>query len=443
MSGLQPLRIPASFWRRDDVGDALGRRDVGALFRLLRQHAGASQQRIGTAVDLQQGSVSVIMSGERTITSIDVLERIADGLAMPDDARTRLGLAPRGSGSGLPRRIALGLGLVAAISPATLTAVLRESAAEAVEYTRERGASAVGAGTLDHLTTVVAGLDRAYPWQPRAELFPLARAYRQYVEQLLAGSHTLAEARELYVHGAYLSHILSDLAHDLGSTVAARAYANDAHQLADQADHDELRAWAADSLALALLYSDLPAEAANATLRALRRVPRRHPLAARLHARLAQCRARQGNRTAAVTALTKARRVCDRLPAEMSSRHGTDSAEHVSQSITSYAAATHADLGDWTRAESEARTALDVAKWSPGRAASAHLDLATALAHLGSPDEAAHHGVQAFAFCASTLCLREKSARLDTALTTRFPNLPATRDFHDRYRQLATHANPV
>ena len=35
--------------------------------------------------------------------------------------------------------------------------------------------------------------------------------------------------RALYVHGAYLSHILSDLSHDLGSTVAARAYAVDSY----------------------------------------------------------------------------------------------------------------------------------------------------------------------------------------------------------------------
>lgn len=265
MGGLEPLRIPASFWHRSDVDEALGRRDVGALFRLLRQHAGASQQRIGVAVDLQQGSVSVIMSGERAITSIDVLERIADGLAMPDDCRVRLGLAPREGG--VARRTALGIGLVAAISPATLTAVLRESAAEAVEYTRLRGASAVGAGVLDHLTTVVAGLDRAYPWQPATELFPLARAYRSYVEQLLTGRHTLAEARELHVHAAYLSHVLSDLAHDLGSTVAARAYAHDAYQLADQAGHDELCAWAADSLAVAVLHADQARDAERAVLR--------------------------------------------------------------------------------------------------------------------------------------------------------------------------------
>lgn len=441
MGALEPLRVPASFWRRDEVGAALDRRDVGALFRLLRQHAGASQQRIGTAVDLQQGSVSVIMNGDRTITSIDVLERIAEGLAMPDDSRVRLGLAPREHG--LPRRTALGIGLVAAISPATLTTVLGESAAEAVEYTRLRGATAVGAGTLDHLTTVVAGLDRAYPWQPATELFPLARAYRQYVEQLLAGCHTLAEARELHVHGAYLSHILSDLAHDLGSTVAARAYANDAYELADQAGHDELCAWAADSLAVVLLHADQPRDAERALQQGIRRAPRQHPLAARLHARLALCRARLGNSSGTVDALTKARQRCDRLPPEMPSRLATDSADHIAHSITTYAASCHIDLGNWRQAETEARVSLDVAKWSSHRAAEAHLDLGTALANLGSPDEAATHGRHAFAYRVASGRAHTRAAQLDSALTARYPHEPAVKDFHDRYRHLATQAIPV
>lgn len=439
MSGVRPLRVPASFWRRPDVDDALGGRDVGALFVLLRRYAGASQQRIGVAVDLQQGSVSVIMSGERAITSIDVLDRIATGLGMPDDSRVRLGLAPRESG-GLPRRTALGIGLVAALSPATLTAVLRESAAEAVEYTRVRGSSAVGAGVLDHLTTVIAGLDRAYPWQPATELFPLARAYRQYVEQLLGGQHTLTEARELYVHGAYLSHICSDLAFDLGSTVAARAYANDAYQLADHAGHAELCAWAADSLSVVLLAADQPREAATIALRGTSRAPARHPLAARLHARSALCLAREGKRTAATAALTKARKVCDRLPDTMPSRLTTDSAEHVARSINTYAATCHIELGEWKQAETNARAALDVAQWSPTRAASAHLELANALAHLGQPDAAADSGQQAIAIGVVGDRAHRSAGRLDTALTTSYPDLPATKDFHDHYRHLTANA---
>ncbi|MGH3734215.1 MAG: helix-turn-helix domain-containing protein [Micromonosporaceae bacterium] len=89
------LTIPGDFWPRPPVRDALRRRDIGALFHLFKRYAGASQTRIGTAVGLEQGYVSKVMTGRRTITAIDVLERIADGCAMPDESRMLLGLAPR------------------------------------------------------------------------------------------------------------------------------------------------------------------------------------------------------------------------------------------------------------------------------------------------------------------------------------------------------------
>lgn len=71
----------------------LAARDIGALFRLLARHTGASQTRIGAAVGLEQGYVSRIIAGRR-VTSIEVLERIASGCGMPDEARMTLGLAP-------------------------------------------------------------------------------------------------------------------------------------------------------------------------------------------------------------------------------------------------------------------------------------------------------------------------------------------------------------
>ncbi|MGH3991399.1 MAG: helix-turn-helix domain-containing protein, partial [Pseudonocardiaceae bacterium] len=260
MGALDPLRIGAAFWQRDDVNRALDQRDIGALFRLLRRHVGASQHRIGTAVELQQGTVSAIMKGDRAVTSIDVLERIADGLRMPDQARMRLGLAPK-EADAMRRRTALGLGLAAALSPTALTDILRESAAEAMEFTRERSMTAVGTGTLDHLAEVAAELYRSYPGRPAAGLFPIARAYRQRVAQLLNGRHTLQQARELYVRAADLSDLLSDLAWDLGSREAAEAYAIDSYRHAEQAGHDELCAWASGALSTWMLWSGQPTKA--------------------------------------------------------------------------------------------------------------------------------------------------------------------------------------
>jgi transcriptional regulator with XRE-family HTH domain len=68
---------------------------MGALFRLLYQYTGLSQMRIATAVGLGQGRISEVINGTRAIGHTRVFERIADGLDMPDHARTLLGLSPR------------------------------------------------------------------------------------------------------------------------------------------------------------------------------------------------------------------------------------------------------------------------------------------------------------------------------------------------------------
>ncbi|MEU0550508.1 helix-turn-helix transcriptional regulator [Micromonospora sp. NPDC005979] len=90
---LDPLRIPEDAWSHGEVLAVLAARDIGRLFRWITSLTGASQSRIGAAVGLEQGYVSRIIAG-RKVTSIDVLERIADGCRMPDQARTTMGLAP-------------------------------------------------------------------------------------------------------------------------------------------------------------------------------------------------------------------------------------------------------------------------------------------------------------------------------------------------------------
>ncbi|GAA4630346.1 hypothetical protein GCM10023196_055340 [Actinoallomurus vinaceus] len=93
---MKTLEIPPSLWNGDEVLAALARRDIGQLFRLVRQYIGASQTQIAAACDMTQGKVSEYMKrGGRQVLALEVFERIADGLDMPDDARMTLGLAPR------------------------------------------------------------------------------------------------------------------------------------------------------------------------------------------------------------------------------------------------------------------------------------------------------------------------------------------------------------
>ena len=93
---IAPFTVPADLWRRPETLDALRNRDIGRLFRLLRQYAGASQTQIAIACGMTQGKVSETMKPRgRRVTSLEVFERIADGLDMPDHARMTLGPAPR------------------------------------------------------------------------------------------------------------------------------------------------------------------------------------------------------------------------------------------------------------------------------------------------------------------------------------------------------------
>ncbi|MFJ6540480.1 helix-turn-helix domain-containing protein [Streptomyces sp. NPDC091385] len=92
-TAMEPIEPPDWTWERADVRQALRARDMGAVFRHIQKHTGASQARIGVATGMAQGRVNEIINGRREVTRLDVYERIADGLHMPDDARHLLGLA--------------------------------------------------------------------------------------------------------------------------------------------------------------------------------------------------------------------------------------------------------------------------------------------------------------------------------------------------------------
>ena len=93
------IQIPASLWERPEVIAALRNRDIGRFFALVQQYAGASQTQIGIACVLPQGKVSDIIRGVQQVEKLEVFERIANGLGLPDPARISLGLAPRHPGS--------------------------------------------------------------------------------------------------------------------------------------------------------------------------------------------------------------------------------------------------------------------------------------------------------------------------------------------------------
>src|SRR6266545_882406 len=97
-STFEPIHLPEWAWRSDEARQILRDRNTAAILHMAQQYAGASQHRIATAIGILQGRVSEILKGNRQVSALEVFERIADGLNMPDHARVTLGLAPRHGG---------------------------------------------------------------------------------------------------------------------------------------------------------------------------------------------------------------------------------------------------------------------------------------------------------------------------------------------------------
>jgi tetratricopeptide (TPR) repeat protein len=364
---------------------------------------------------------------------------------------SHLGLAGSGDG-GAPsearevdptkRRDALRLGLAATVAPAAMAAVLGEAAAEAMEFTRLAGASAVGPGTFDHLQAAAAAIDRSYTTEPPAEVFAVARAYRARVHELIRGPHTLKQGRELYVWAAWLSELLAWLAHDLGHPLTAEAYAIDCYEHADQAGHDELCAWAADALASIATYTDRPDRAVAAARRGIVRAPDSHPIAVRLRAQAARAHARLGRRDDCESLLYEAAELHDRLPARAPAHHGIESRALADYAMTAHPASASLWLGDHRQARRQAETALAESEKGPAKDRSAsreaivRIDLALAVVHLGEPDAAADLGRQALASPRYVKSVLTRAGDLDAALTAQYAETGFARDFHERYLEL-------
>lgn len=90
-----PIALSDLSWQNTEIRNALRARDMGSLFRYVQHHSGASQARIAVATGMTQGRVNELINRRREVSRLDVFERIADGLGMPDDARRLLGLAPQ------------------------------------------------------------------------------------------------------------------------------------------------------------------------------------------------------------------------------------------------------------------------------------------------------------------------------------------------------------
>ncbi|MEU1944634.1 helix-turn-helix domain-containing protein [Streptomyces sp. NPDC020125] len=83
---------PGALWSHPQLAAAVLSEDWGAVFRAYRKLTGLSQSRLGERVGLAQPDVSDIERGRRHVTSVEVRQRIVEGLGIP--SRLQASAAP-------------------------------------------------------------------------------------------------------------------------------------------------------------------------------------------------------------------------------------------------------------------------------------------------------------------------------------------------------------
>jgi antitoxin component HigA of HigAB toxin-antitoxin module len=121
----ETIRLPEAAWHRAEVRDAVAARDIPALLRYAQAYSGASQGKLAGAFGMTQSRVNEIINRRRAVTNLDVFERIAAGLEIPDDVRMLLGLAPVGPHAAFP---------LAELSEVTAIYPSQAAAAEAIRH---------------------------------------------------------------------------------------------------------------------------------------------------------------------------------------------------------------------------------------------------------------------------------------------------------------------
>jgi transcriptional regulator with XRE-family HTH domain len=212
--------VPPSLIADPAFAEACAKRDIGAVFRLARVKAGMHPSRISRLTGLTVSRVGEIVAGRRNPTSMDVLERIADGLRLPGHL---FGLAPRQW----------------ELSPASAGPATPET----WEVVDTLARSDTDQSVLLHLEAAILQTAARYPSVGPRELIPALNRQLAKVHQLLAEPQTLRARCRTVELLSILSGLLG-LAHlDFGDATRSAAFMHIGQVASREAQSDALTAW--------------------------------------------------------------------------------------------------------------------------------------------------------------------------------------------------------
>ncbi len=240
-----PDYLPDELLGQPDFIAACRARDLGRIFSAAME-SGFTVSHLARRCEMTAGQVTAYMRQGRQAQELAVFDRVSDGLHIPGDL---LGMGPRTWEKSIEnnsRDIALAIGREhpesmpfgsgSPFDPATIA----DRISELANWTETTD---VADGTLSYLDSATFELAHDCLTIPPPQTGERADVLVKRISDILRTGHQrLAQTRDLYVIAGKLSAILSWISSDLGQLAAADAHARNGWTLAEQADHNGLRA---------------------------------------------------------------------------------------------------------------------------------------------------------------------------------------------------------
>lgn len=440
-----PEHLPPDVLARPDFVAACAHRDLGGILRIAQKWGGAgfTVSHLARRCEMTVSQVQDYIKHGRHARSIEIFERVADGLHIPGQMLgvTRRPWEPEAAGPAGPLvRASPGAG-VGLARPAHATAhdgaaVSSGEDLDIMLMIQEADRTDIGTGTIEGLYALFDKLCRDYPSAPAPDLQrQLKRLYARTM-QLRQGRMTFAQHRELIAVSGWVTALLACVDWDMNQREAAETARAASSRFAKEIEHAELIAWSYEMQAWFALtegrYSDVTSIA-----RAAQTIGGENSAKVQLIMQEARGWARLGNRKAAETAIDRGHSLLQKLPAIDYPRHFL----YDRSKFPFYVASCYQWLGCDAKAaeyagqvfrECEAR---GTAERSPMRLADIHITLGLIHARGGDLDAASEAGFRALAFQRkSGPSLLIRAAELDRALAAGFPGARQARAFDDRLK---------
>ncbi|WP_435220751.1 helix-turn-helix domain-containing protein [Streptomyces sp. Tue6028] len=380
--------IPDTVWLAPDIQTAIANWDFGLASRLIREQAGLRQDDMAFMTGLSQSFLSMLEAGSRRLTNLDKAARFLQGIRTPEAL-----LAPpfRESAApvvaGYPLHAGPGPGhhdaLPATPDPTDLNELAARAAAQSLHFTNEITKTNVSDVELAALESTLTEIATDYVHAPLHKVFTNLVRTRDRLFSLLNGRQPLGQTRELFLLTGTSCLLLAHASQNLGDEDAAIAQLQTAWTFAEQAGHNDLRAWVKGTAALIAEWSTRRQTALDYTRQASQLSPGGETRI-RIAAIEARAAARVGDRTTAMAALEDLQRGREQktAPDALARFGGLLTFPEAKQEY--YIGGTFALLGEHQLAERHATVAIDLYENGPkehrsyGDEALARLDIATA-----------------------------------------------------------------